>query len=76
VDIGADGAAVTQVWRGGVYQKSSAPIVRIRVFSGGGGGIYAPNSVIVITDKPQGKLPLDLDAIESGLIAAAAQVAA
>lgn len=46
------------------FNKDSELVPVCRVRSGGGtGGLYGADAVIVLTDKPQKPLPLDLDAL-------------
>lgn len=63
IEIDADGRRVRTVWRNMERVQSSAPVARIRIYTGGG-AFYKPDSVVHITDKPAKALPIDLDAIE------------
>lgn len=39
--------------------KNADPVCRIRVFSSGNSSLYAPNSIVVIEDKPVKALPIE-----------------
>lgn len=75
VDLDDAGRVVTMTWRNRERVLSGEPVVRVRIYTGGG-DYYKPPAVVVISDKPGKALPIDLGAIERAAVEAAKQDAA
>lgn len=59
IELDVNGFKIYPKWDG--YKgKSGEPVCRIRVYNGGG-SLYAPDSIVCITDKPTKPLPIDLN---------------
>lgn len=55
IELDEGGSRVWSSYKG----KMSTPVCRIRLFTGGEGSLYAPESIVVIEDKPTKPLPID-----------------
>jgi hypothetical protein len=62
VEIAENGEIVQMKWHKMERVKSGVPVARVRVRNAS--DFYQPRRVLVITDKPQKALPIDLDQIE------------
>jgi len=72
IEIDATGRRVRLEWRKQERVRSGEPVARIRV-STKGAGFYMPDVVLVLTDKSDKPLPIDLDALETEARIAAAE---
>lgn len=61
IELDANGERIWSNYKG----KSGIPVCRIRVFSRSSGSIYAPNSIVHISDKPAKALPFEIITTEA-----------